>query len=217
MIAQPELLIDQCVSAAARILPRVRGGICACAVAAGLIVTAGAGASESTIDPGVGIGKIKLGMTLSQVEHVFGRDYLVDQRGADYLELGWNYATWTVGFQRGRAVLVSTTVRAQRTTSGAGPGTSWRRVVHAYPGGRCTFNELSYHVRLEYLVPHRGGTQTLFTFRDVYDEKQGRVTGWEAVDATVRKPFKPLPEFAPGYRWQCLEGWAQTNLPQHGQ
>ncbi len=217
LIAATELLIVATFAEATRILPHMRRGVCGVAVAAALILTAGASATESTIYPGVGIGKIKLGMTLSQVEHVFGRDYIVDARSPDYLELGWNYATWAVGFQRGRAVLVSTTLHTQRTTAGAGPGAPWLKVVHAYPGGRCTFNGLSYHWRLEYLVPHRGGTQSLFVFREVYDETQGRVTGYEAVEATVRKPFKPLPEFASGWRWPCLEGWAKTELPQHRQ
>ena len=158
-------------------------------------------------------------MTLSRVKHVLGREYLVQDRdaGAGYVELGWNYASWVVGFQRGRAVLVTTTLRTQRTTTGAGPGAEWLKVVHAYPGGRCTFNADSYMWRLEYLVPHRGGTQTLFVFRDIYDHKLARTTGWEAVEATVRKPVKPLPEFAPDYHWQCLDGWAKTNLPQHRQ
>jgi hypothetical protein len=153
-------------------------------------------------------------MTLAQVKHALGGDYLVDDRGANYLELGWNYASWTVAFQNGRAVLVSTTVRAQRTTSGAGPGATWQKVVHAYPGGRCTFNFVNYFWRVEYLVPHVGGTQTLFVFRDVFDEKQGKVTGFEVVEATVRKPFKPLPEFGSGWRDRCADGWAQTSVPR---
>ena len=70
-------------------------------------------------------------------------------------------------------MLVSTTVHAQRTTTGAGPGAPWLEVVHAYPGGRCTFNFVNYFWRLEYLVPHRGGTQTLFVFRDDLRQGQG--------------------------------------------
>ena len=153
-------------------------------------------------------------MTLSQVKHALGGDFLVDDRGTNYLELGWNYASWTVAFQSGRAVLVSTTVRTQRTSSGAGPGALWAKVVHAYPGGRCTFNLVNYSWRVEYLVPHRGGTQTLFVFRDVFDEQQEKVTGYEVAEAAVRKPFKPLPEFASGWRDRCADGWAQTSVPR---
>jgi hypothetical protein len=86
--------------------------------------------------------------------------------------------------------------------------------VHAYPGGRCTFNLVNYFWRVEYLVPHAGGTQTLFVFRDVFDEKGGQVTGYEVAEATVRKPFKPLPEFASGWRDQCADGWAHTSVPR---
>jgi hypothetical protein len=184
------------------------------AAAAALVAgVAPLGATESTIYPGVGIGKVRLGMTLAQVEHALGRDYLVDAREPDYLELGWNFSSWTVGFQRGRAVLVSTTLRSQKARAGAGPGASWPRVVHAYPGGRCTFNYVNYFWRVEYLVPHRGGTQTLFTFRDVYDEQKAQVTGYVVTEASVRTAYRRLPEFAPNWADRCADGWSKTALP----
>jgi hypothetical protein len=39
-----------------------------------------ASASELTIYPGVGIGKVKLGMTRAQVLRVLGKDYIVNGR-----------------------------------------------------------------------------------------------------------------------------------------
>ena len=50
----------------------------------------------------------------------------------------------------------------------SGPGSFWLKVAKAYPGGACTFTDVpqtgsaAYGV-LEYLVAHKGGTQTLFT------------------------------------------------------
>jgi hypothetical protein len=154
-------------------------------------------------------------MTLAQVKRALGRDYLVDDRESDYVELGWNFSSLSVGFQRGRAVLVSTTLRSQRTPGGAGPGAQWLKVVRAYPGGRCSFKFVNYFWRLEYLVPHQGGTQTLFTFRELYDEQKGAVTSYQVADATVRTPYRPLPEFAPGWQDRCGEGWAKSALPRH--
>jgi hypothetical protein len=174
----------------------------------------GALASESTIHPGVGIGKVKLGMTVAQVKHVLGSGYSVDERKPGYLELGWNFASWTVAFKQQRAVLVSTTVRGQRTTTGAGPGALWPKVVHVYPGGRCTFKLVNYSWRLEYLVPHRGGSQTLFVFKDIYDEAKAETTGYDVTEAIVRTPYEPLPEFASGWRDGCAAGWAKATVPR---
>jgi hypothetical protein len=64
---------------------------------------------ESTIYPGVGIGQVKLGMTKAQVQRVLGGDAIVDDRdtvgGHTYLQLGWNFDSWTIGFllQHGRS------------------------------------------------------------------------------------------------------------------
>jgi hypothetical protein len=192
----------------------MRAGVGVLAVVAGLALAAGAFGTESTIYPGVGIGKVKLGMTLAQVKHSLGHDYLVNSRDNGYLELGWNFASWTVGFKKSHVVLVSTTLRAQRTPAGAGPGALWLRVVRAYPGGRCTFKFVNYFWRVEYLVPHRGGTQTLFVFRDVFDRAKGKLTGYSVLEVSVRTPYERLPEFTPGWRDQCATGWATTAVPR---
>jgi hypothetical protein len=179
-----------------------------------LAAVSGASAGESTIYPGVGIGKVKLGMSEAQVKRALGSSYSVDVRKPGYLELGWNFASWSVGFRKGRAVLVSTTVRGQRTSTGAGPGALWPEVMRAYPGGRCTFVFTNYFWRAEYLVPHSGGTQTLFVFKDVYDEAKGQTTGYVVTEATVRTPYTPLPEFQPGWRDGCAAGWAKATIPR---
>jgi hypothetical protein len=178
------------------------------------LLAAAASATKSTIYPGVGIGKVTLGMTRAQVERALGKDYLVNERRQSFLELGWNFGSWTVAFEKGRVVLVSTTLRAQRTSVGAGPGAPWLKVVHAYPGGRCTFRFVNYFWRPEYLVPHRGGTQTLFLLRDVFNEEKGELTGYSVFEVSVRTPYERLPEFAPGWRDQCATGWADASVPR---
>ncbi len=151
---------------------------------AAAIVIPSASAIESTINPGVGIGRVKLGMSATQVKRAMGTGFLVNKRrtinGVRYVELGWDFDSWAVTFvQRGktlRVAQVSTTVRSQKTAKGIGLATSWRKVVAAYPSGHCAFgnpfgpNALSYY--LEYLVPHEGGTQTIYTFRAVFSKEQ---------------------------------------------
>jgi len=74
------------------------------AAVAALVVASTASATESTIYPGVGIGKVKLGMSRAQVVHALGKDYLVDERREGFLELGWNFGSWTVAMKQGRVV-----------------------------------------------------------------------------------------------------------------
>jgi len=99
----------------------VRAGVASAAFVGSLLVAGGASATESTVYPGVGIGKLRLGMTLAQVAKSLGPYSTVDERsrvaGSPYLEVGWNFGTWTVGFLRGQVVFVGTTLRAQRTPS----------------------------------------------------------------------------------------------------
>jgi len=100
-------------------------------------VAAPASATEVTIVPGVGIGKVELGMTPTQVKHVLGKDYVVNERstvgGSQYFELGWNFSSWDAGFLKTgptyRVVQIGTTLRPQRTSTGIGPGASWRKLV----------------------------------------------------------------------------------------
>ena len=104
------------------------------------IVASGASAMEETIDPGVGIGKLKLGMTRAQVVGALGKSYTVNESSQAFTELGWNFSSWTVRLKDGRAVEVGTSLHNQKTTKRVGPGAFWQNVVKAYPGGACTFN-----------------------------------------------------------------------------
>jgi hypothetical protein len=200
------------------------------AAGAALIVASAASATESTIYPGVGIGNVKLGMTPAQAEAKLGKDFLVNERAsvgnAQYLDLGWRFSSWTVSFVKQgrtfRAVRVTTTLRNQKTSKGIGPGTLWPAVVRAYPHGVCTFgvsamglpsrNKIGSY--LEYLVPHEGGTQTIYVLQPTFDEGTQRITNYRVLEVHVRTPFVQLPEFAPDSPFRCAPGWQKTKLPQ---
>jgi hypothetical protein len=200
----------------------VKAPICIAAVAAATFVS-GASATESTIYPGVGIGKVKLGLTLTQVKHVLGSDAIVNDRetinGSEYLELGWNFSAWAVGFARHgstyHAVHVTTALHAQRTTTGVGPGTFWLTLVKAYPGGACTFT-YGPTGGLEYLVPHKGGTQTIFLLHG-WPPRAGSygipLKTYSVISVGVRVPYQPLPEFARDWPGRCKAGYESTPRP----
>ena len=190
-------------------------------VVAGVVVS-GASALEETIYPGVGIGKVKLGMTRAQVVHMLGNDYVVNESGSSYTELGWNFSSWSVRLRGGRAVEVGTILHSQRTTKRVGPGTFWLKLVKAYPGGACTFTDVppagsaAYGV-LEYLVAHKGGTQTLFTLHPwpVRAYYGASPKTYFVVSVAVRTHYQAMPEFAANYQYRCRDGWKTTKLPQH--
>jgi hypothetical protein len=110
------------------------------------IVVPSSSAIESTLVPGVGIGKVRLGMTLAQVKHVLGppattniRAQLPDRRG--YIEYGWNFSTLWVGFVNTKgvlhAVLVGTDLRSEGQFKGVGIGTVRDKLRSALPVVAC--------------------------------------------------------------------------------
>jgi len=189
------------------------------ALAAAFVVS-GASATESTIYPGVGIGKVKLGMTRAQVVRALGKDYLLNESGSSYTELGWNFSSWTVRLRDGRAVEVGTVLHSQRTTKRVGPGTLWLKLVKAYPGGACTFKDVPAGMGdsgvLEYLVGHKGGTQTLFTLHGWPPRAYYAPTAktFFVISVAVRTRYEALPEFARDYSYRCRDGWQSSPLPR---
>jgi len=186
------------------------------------VVASGASAVEETIYPGVGIGKVKLGMTRGQVVRTLGKDYVVNKTGSSYTELGWDFSSWTVRIRDGRAVEVGTVLRNQKTTKRIGPGTLWPKLVKAYPGGSCTFTDVApapyvAPTVMEYLVAHKGGTQTLFTLHDWPPRAYYGSTAKTlfVVSVSVRTRYEALPEFARDYQYRCRDGWQTTAHPQH--
>jgi hypothetical protein len=180
-----------------------------------LALVPSAAAVESTIYPGIGIGKVKLGMTQREVERRLGSTHILNAHDDAYTEWAWDFGAWTVGFQGGRVVQVATTVRAQHTANRIGPGTSAARLVKAYPGGRCTHaaaigstkplgspNFWRYY-GTEYLVARKGGGQTIFVLHrkkiETPDQPFHSSNTQVVTEVYVRTAFRSLPEFAPDW------------------
>ena len=125
------------------------------AIAAGIallasLVTVAASAAptrDTLVRPGRGIGRVTLGMSEGQVRGALGRHRAVARQrelgfGQRYVELQWGYGEWTVGLQgrpgRMRVVMVSTTLRAQRTPSNLGIGSRLRDILRVYPRATCS-------------------------------------------------------------------------------
>jgi hypothetical protein len=188
-----------------------------------LFAAASASALEETIYPGVGIGKVKLGLTKAQVKQRLGAHYILNDTetvaGKRYVEYGWDYSRWVVTFgQEGRnlrVVQVATDLHDQRTANGVGFGTLWRPLVHAYPGGRCGWgNHYSpYGEYLEYLLEGKGGTQTLYSLEVVFAHHPARVVNYKVIEVRVRKPFEPLDEFGSKRQYRCSDDWRTSDTP----
>ena len=167
------------------------------------LVVGTASAAELTIYPGVGIGKVKLGMTRAQVLRVLGKDYIVNGREGNATELGWNYGSWSVTFVRNRVVQVAVTLRNQKTAAGIGPGSTWRRLRTAYPGGACTALPIpssTIYFRNEYLVAHKGGTQTIYfgAANNAFYEGKQNDRDWRVTEVHVRRPYVQASGVRPG-------------------
>lgn len=106
------------------------------------------------IRPGVGIGKVTLGMTLAQVRQALGRPRTVIRRidypsGSRYVEYSWEFEgdrapiTWTIGVRSAtragalRVVRVATTSGSERTRERLGVGVRPRQIVKVYPDAAC--------------------------------------------------------------------------------
>jgi hypothetical protein len=182
---------------------------------AGMLV-GGASAIELTIYPGVGIGKVKLGMTATQVKKALGENYLLNSKtnvsGKHYVEYGWDYSGWTATFvQQGRSlrvVQVGTSVWKQKTVKGIGPGSSWRALVRAYPNGVCAQHNVRT-AKVEYLVQHPSGTQTLY----VVPQPTEPTGVWRVLEVRVRTRWEALPHFAPSGRADCRSDWRTSDSP----
>jgi hypothetical protein len=178
-----------------------------------LALVPGASGIESTIHPGVGIGQVKLGMTQAQVQKALGKWRFVNEQDGRHLSVGWGFGEWTVDFVGGRTVQVATTLVAQKTPTRVGPGSTWRALVRAYPHGVCTFNNDQWG-RAEFLVPHKGGTQTIYIVRQPrYRVGQPVPSAWRVSEVHVRTPWVRLPEFAPNWTANCGRDWRTSDHP----
>jgi hypothetical protein len=112
--------------------------IAAVAIVTAAVVAAPAGATstrDALIRPGIGIGKLRLGMTLAQARAALTQPLLLTkqrrfggfQRYKWFTEFRTRDAEWIVSFygERGRerVVRIATAVRRERTSTGVGVGT----------------------------------------------------------------------------------------------
>ena len=177
------------------------------------------------------MGKIKMGMTLAEVQRAFGKDMVLNgQRnvaGTEYVEYGWNFSTWSVGFlQRGgtlKATQVATTLRGQKTTSGIEVGSTFKAVVRAYPQSICT----SYYESMGSIATTEPGNRSRTYGPAIVVAKNGKqmafmVTNpdlgaavltkpWYVKEVIVRNSIPGAIDFVPHYR--CRPGWQQRGSP----
>jgi hypothetical protein len=186
-------------------------------VAFALALVPSAAGIESTIYPGVGIGKVRLHMTETQVKKALGIwQWHSTEDGA--LSVGWNFSTWTAFFRAGRLVEVSTQVRTQKTRDGIGPGSSWHALVAAYSHGLCAIampHDATTRMA-ELLVPHSGGTQTLYyVVSTAINSVNGTWSTWRVAEVHVRTPWRHLAEFDPNLQHPlaCNSNW-RTGDPE---
>jgi hypothetical protein len=167
---------------------------------------------SALVQPGRGIGKVKLGMTQAQVRRALGPHTFVTKRrrlgfGQQYVELQWGYGEWSVGFQgragRMRAVSVGTTLRSQRTRSNLGTGSRIRDILRVYPNATCSdWAGLGSASSKEtwIVVRHSNGAQTVFAAVGDGKADPGPV---RVVEVMVRLPASGLAE----RRSRCGPSW----------
>lgn len=113
------------------------GGCLALALA---VSAAAAPSHDLVIRPGVGIGKVRLGMRLEQVRSAWGEPQAVTSRrsgrGARTIELQYDFAAYVVTLNgprgRERVVSIGTTIAGERTRDGVGVGTPEARLRRAF-------------------------------------------------------------------------------------
>ncbi len=138
--------------------------------------------ATALIRPGVGIGKVRLGMTRAEVRRALGPHMVVNARerrfGLLYLELAYDYSAYTVGFfgpsGRLRVVSVATSRRRERTRNGLGPGTSLLALRRALEGERCRRGSVVTFVGhyTECSVFARSGARTTFIAAPECDQRR---------------------------------------------
>jgi hypothetical protein len=198
-----------------------------------LIASSSASATESTIVPGVGIGKLKLGMTLVQAEHALGKDHLLNGRGTvggkHFVEYAWDFASWSAVFvQSGktlRLAQVMTSRYTQRTAAGLGVSSRFKAVARAYPDARCGSyyftlgSEQTTHTGPDQrgggsaLIVKRNGAELVFFVKPVNHSPTSYPLGytgpWEIWQVLMRAPVRG--EVDPPY--SCASGWRERGSP----
>jgi hypothetical protein len=171
---------------------------------------------DALIRTGVGIGKVKLGMSLKQVRAAWGRPQAViaetNERGARTLELQYEYAAYVVTLvgqpRQERVVSIGTTLAKERTSQGLGVGSFERRLQRTFRAQlRCERLDVVYMPRSsipmlgsnkrDCTLGAAGAPQTVFTsrIRLQYAWDQHRPEDWSRLarvtEVVIRAPAPP--------------------------
>lgn len=188
------------------------------------VISASALAAVDRLTPGVSIGPLRLGMTLSQAKRVLGRGYTVTERrtiaGVSYQELDWNFSTTSVGFlQRGRrleAAQISTTLTHDRTPNGIGVGSTFKAVLRAFPSAAC---RAFYPTTAAAFRTHLAPPALVMTAKDgvrtallLEPNKKLEYNGtWRVYQVIIRRAVKGWASFS--LRGACTAGWQERGTP----
>lgn len=190
-------------------------GVAACGISIA-VATAGAASAapqrDTLVRPGVGIGRIALGLPQAQVVRILGPPSRVNRRyalgfGRTYVEHDWDYGRWTVGYEgrRGslKVVRVATLQDTQRTPRRIGVGSRPREVVAAYPSVRCAERYRNYRwERIGRYLTVRAPNGRLTSFL-VATPWYGRDRTQRVIEVMVAQS----PRLKGERDWPCDPGW----------
>ena len=157
---------------------------------------------DLVIRPGVGIGKVRLGMTPAKLRAAMGKPLAVLPLQAPFgrraVEWQYGYGAYTVRLEGRGSVLrvasVTTTVRAERTREGFGVGTPQARVERAFAG----------HIRCARLRTGTigGSNNTIFVLDKNRECVVTHPSGARTVFVTWVKPVETYDGLATPERWE---------------
>jgi hypothetical protein len=184
-------------------------------VASSVVLVATVGSADAArsrtalVRPGIGIGKVWLGMSVAQVRRALGPAQLVNRRvrvgfGRSYVEYAWDNGWWLVGFQgrrgRLRVVRIATLSPRERTRERLGIGSRVRAVLARYPHATCRrVGPFLGNGDTQLVVRHATGTLTVFSLP--LDERPGAMR----IDEIIVK--QPVREFGIVGIKDCPANW----------
>jgi hypothetical protein len=180
----------------------------------------GSARATALIRPGMGIGKVRLGMTVAQVRRALGPPHLINRRarlgfGRSYVEYAWDYGWWLVAFAgpegRLRAVRIATRSSRERTRNGLGVDSRPRAVLRRYPDASCRMILGTHHMGPgQYdawlAFRHAGGRLTIFSLDWRTQAPPTRI------DEVIVK--EPVREVGAGRDLPCPARWLRVWAPK---
>ena len=185
-----------------------------CSTVVAVTAASAAPQRDALVRPGIGIGRITIGMTQAQVVRILGTHHRVNRRyklgfGRSYVEHDWDYGRWTVGYEgrpgQLKVVRVATLQDTQRTPKRIGVGSRPREVVAAYPNVRCAERYRNYRWdRIGRFLTVRAPNGRLTSFL-VATPWYGRDRTQRVIEVMVTQN----PRLRGERDWPCDPGWQQ--------